>query len=224
MRVRADSSLVSSVLFTLSLLSLTPSALWHFSSGTNKAALAGLDPGYQRAAYADHYLGVACLAIILIGLIVVWTGYVRRSRSAWLVMFVVTWAWAFPTIAWPELRGPKVFTLPEWIYDALHGSWPPRTAAQMVGIFVLMVIALLLPMRAFFLARETSALNQKPSLKRMGRTFVIALLILVALFVWVHAQVYELPPEWLNVWQVPPPPPPPSATPHQSQRLSDANQ
>jgi hypothetical protein len=43
-----------------------------------------------------HYLGVACRAIILIGLIVIWTGYVMRARSAWLVMFVVTWVWAFP--------------------------------------------------------------------------------------------------------------------------------
>ncbi len=222
MRVRADSALVSSVLFTLALLSLTPAALWYFSSGTDKATIARLDPGYQAEAYTAHYLGVACLAIILIGLIVVWTGYVRCSRSAWLVMFAVTWAWAFPTIALPQLKRGG-FTLPEWIYDAIHGPVPPRSEAQMVVIFALMVIALLLPIRSFFFRRETSALNQKPSLKRMGGTVVITLLILVALFVWVHAQVYELPPERLNMWQVPPPPPP-FATPHQSQRLSGANQ
>jgi hypothetical protein len=219
MRARSDSALISSALFTLALLSLAPSALWDFSGGTD----ARLDAGWQSAAYMAHYLGVACLAIILIGLIVVWTGYVRCSRSAWLVMFVVTWAWAFPTFALPQLKGPRVFTLPEWIYNAIHGPWPPRSPAQMGVIFALMVIALLLPIRSFFFASETSTLNQKPSLKRMGRTVVIALLILVALFVWVHAQVYEIPLDQLNELFVPPAPPP-FATPHQSQRLSNANQ
>jgi hypothetical protein len=209
MRVRAVSALVSSVLFTLALLSLTPAALWYFSSGTDKEAIARLDAGYQAEAYTAHYLGVACLAIILIALIVVWTGYVRCPRSAWLVMFAVTWAWAFPTIALPQLKRGG-FTLPELIYDAIHGPMPPRSAAQMAVIFALMVIALLLPIRSFFFGRETSALSQRPSLKRMGRTVVIALLILVALFVWVHVQVYEIPPEQLNAFrqELPPPPPP----------------
>ena len=217
MRVRADSTLVSSVLITLALLSLTPAAWWYFSSRTDMD-----DAGWQAEARTAHYLGVACLAIILIGLIVVWTGYVRRSRTAWLVMFAVTWAWAFPTFALPPLKTLGRFTLPESIYNAIHGPVPLRSAAQMVVVFALMVIALLLPIRPFFFGRETSALNQKPSLNRMGRTVVITLLILVALFVWVHAQVYEIPLDQLKFWE--PPPPPPFATPQNSQRLFKADQ
>jgi hypothetical protein len=71
MRVRADSVLLSSMLHTVALLSLVRAALWDYF-GT----------GFQADARTAHYLGVACLAIILIGLIVVWTGYIKRSRSA----------------------------------------------------------------------------------------------------------------------------------------------
>lgn len=223
MKVRADSALVSSVLFTLALLGFRPVAFRNFYATTDKAALTRLDPGYQGEAYADHYLGVACLAIILIGLIVIWTGYVRRSRSAWFVMAVVTWAWAFPSFALPQLKRPSVFTLPEWLYNAIYGPGSPPTASQAVVIFALMAVALLLPIRAVFFGRETSALNQKPSLKRMGRTVAFALLIFAALFVWVHAQAYEIPLDQTN-WLREPPPPPPFAIPHQSPGSSNADQ
>ena len=216
MRIRADSVFISSVLFTIALLGLIRPALWCYFSGSDKVALAKLDVGFRAEAQMTHYLGVACLAIILIGLIVTWTEYVRQARSAWLVMFVVTWAWAFPLFAWPYLRGPKVFALPEWIYNAIYEPGSPRTAAQLVVIFALMAIALLLPIKSFFLVRETSAPTQALSLKLIGRSAVIVLLIVIALFVWIHAQVYEIPPEQLNFWQqLSPPPPPP--TPRKAQ-------
>ncbi len=210
MRIRADLALVSSVLFTIALLNLLPAGRWYFSSPTDAVALARLDAGFRAQLQAWHYLGIASLAIILIGLIVTWTGYVKRARSAWLVMFVVTWAWAFPLFAWPYLKGPRVFTLPEWIFNAIYEPGSPRTAAQLVVTVSLMVVALLLPMKSFFLARQEPA----PILSRtlVGRSAVTVLLILIAVFVWIHAQVYELTPEQLSFWQAMPPPPPPPAT------------
>jgi hypothetical protein len=210
MRIRIDSVFLSSVLFTIALLNLVPEGLLYFSSGTDKVALARFDAGVRAQLQTWHYYGVASLAITFIALIVVWTWYIKRARSAWLVMFVVTWAWAFPLFAWPYLRGPKVFTLPEWIYNAIYERGYPRSQAQLVVTFSLMLIALLLPIKSFFLVKETSAPTQALSLKLIGRSAVIVLLIVIGLFVWIHAQVYEIPPEQLNYWQqLPPPPPPP---------------
>jgi hypothetical protein len=89
MRIRADSVFISSVLFTIALLNLIPAGRWYFFSGTDKVALARLDAGFRAEAQTLHYFGVACLTIILIGLIVICTGYVKCARSAWLVMFAV---------------------------------------------------------------------------------------------------------------------------------------
>ncbi len=209
MRIRADSVFISSVLFTIALLGLIRAARWYYFSGTDEVAIAKLDVGFRLEAQTAHNFGVACLAIILIGLIVIWTGYVKRARSAWLVMFVVTWAWAFPLFALPNLRGPKVFTLPEWIYNAVYEPGYPRSAAQLVVIFSLMVVALLLPMKSFFFVRKQPAPIRTLSPRLVGRSAVTVLLIVIALFVWIHAQVYELTPEQLNFPGVPPPPPPP---------------
>ena len=137
MRIRIDSVFISSLLFTIALLNLIPAGRWYFSAGTDEVSMAELDVGFQLASQTAHLLGIACLTIILIGLIVVWTGYIKRSRSAWLVMSVVTWAWAFPLFAWPNLRGPKVFTLPEWIFNAIYQRGYPRSKAQLVVTFSL---------------------------------------------------------------------------------------
>ena len=212
MRIRADLALVSSVLFTLALLNLIPAGQWYFFSPTDAVALARLDAGFRAQLQTWHYLGIASLAIILIGLIVTWTGYVKRARSAWLVMFVVTWAWAFPLFAWPYLKGPRVFTLPEWIFNAIYEPGSPRTAAQLVVTVSLMVVALLLPMKSFFLARKEPAPIHTLSRRLVGRSAVTVLLILIAGFVWIHTQVYELTAEQLSFWQQLPPPPPPPAT------------
>src|SRR5450755_1044029 len=206
MRIRIDSVFISSLLFPIALLNLIPAGRWYFSAGTDEVSMAELDVGFQLASQTAHLLGVACLTIILIGLIVVWTWYIKRARSAWLVMFVVTWAWAFPLFAWPYLRGPKVFTLPEWIFNAIYERGYPRSEAQLVVTFSLMVIALLLPIKSFFLVRNEPASIHTTSPRLVVRSAVTVSLIMIALFVWIHAQVYELTPEQLNSPGVPPPP------------------
>ncbi len=212
MRIRADLALVSSVLFTIALLNLIPAGRWYYSSPTDAVTLARFDAGFRAQLQTWHYLGLASLAIILIGLIVTWTGYVKRDRSAWLVMFVVTWAWAFPLFAWPYLKGPRVFTFPEWIFNAIYEPGSPRTAAQLVVTVSLMVIALLLPVKSFFLVRERPAVTHRPSPKLIGGAAAAVVLGMITVFVWIHVQVYEIPSEQLNYWQQLPPPPPPPAT------------
>src|SRR5260370_4907111 len=90
MRVRPDSVFISSLLLTVGLLYLIRPSLWNYFS-LNHILLAPMDDGFRAEAQS-----VASLAIILIGLIVVWTGYAKRSRPAWFVMFVIVWFWAFP--------------------------------------------------------------------------------------------------------------------------------
>src|SRR5258708_26836804 len=72
-----------------------------------------------------------------------------------------------------------------------------------------MVVALLLPIDSFFFVRQHPAPIRTLSPRLVGRSAVTVLLIVIALFVWIHAQVYELTPEQLNFPGVPPPPPPP---------------
>ena len=211
MRIRADSVFVSSVLFTIALLFLIPAGLWNALAGRDKTVLAKLDEGLRAEAQTSGYLGVACLAIILIGLIVIWTGYIKCARSAWLVMFVIAWAWAFPLFVLPLFKGTMDLTFPEWVYSAIYQPGSPRIWAESVLIFLLMVIALLLPIKSFFLVREIEEPIRRPSLKLIGGSAVTILLTLIALLVWVHVQVYEIPPAWLNSWQqLPAPPPPPN--------------
>src|SRR5207247_582283 len=127
MRLRADSVFVSSVLHTIALLSLFPAALWNYYSGSHKEIVARLNVAFQAEAKTAHFLGVACLAIILIGLIVIWTGYVNRARSAWFVMLVIALAWAFPLFVSPLFQGRMVVTFSEWLYRATLQSGLPRT-------------------------------------------------------------------------------------------------
>lgn len=212
-KIRADSVFVSSVLFTIALLCLIPAALWNASAGRDKALVAQMDAGFRAEAQTSHYLGVACLAIILIGLIVIWTGYVKRSRSAWLVMFVVAWIWAFPLFVWPLFKGTIVLTFSEWLYSAIYQAGSPRIWAESVLIFLLMAIALLLPIKSFFLVREIEEPTHRPSLKLIVGSAASVLLGMFALLAWIHFQVYEIPPDMLSSWQQLPPPPPPPQTP-----------
>jgi hypothetical protein len=215
MRVRADSVFISSILHTIALLYFVHLALWYYGAGLDRAALERLDDGYRAEAQADHYLGVACLAIILIGLIVVWTGYVRRSRAAWLVVFVIAWFWAFPVFILPYVvplaRGKAVFTFPELLYDAISGPGWTRFVARLILIFLLMVIALAMPLGRFFIARKANEPVHLPS-RRVAASLLIGIpVVAIALYCWLRVGVlYEIPNATFLVVPPPPPPPPPS--------------
>jgi hypothetical protein len=120
-------------------------------------------------------------------------------------------AWAFPLLVLPLFKGTIVLTFSESLYSAIYQEGSPRTWVESFLIFLLMVIALLLPLRAFFLVRETQELSHRPSPKLFGGSAVTLLLIVMGLLAWIHLQVYEIPPVQLNSWQqLPPPPPPPN--------------
>jgi hypothetical protein len=217
MRVRADSVFISSLLHTIALLCFIRAALWNALAGRDKALLAQMDAGFRAEAQTSHYLGIACLAIILIGLIVIWTGYVKRSRSAWLVMFIVVWLWAFPLFIFPFVSalvyGNIVLTFSESLYDAISQPGSPRSVAESVLIFSLMVFALVLPIRRFFVATEVKEPIYRPSAGLVGFSVIGVLVTMIALFFWVRVGVlYEIPAQQLSLIPgmppIPPPPPP----------------
>lgn len=150
MRIRRDVVFVASVFFTIALLYMLPICWSSALTGRDRKALEALDAGYQAAAQTTGYLGIASMAVVLIGLIVTWTGYVRSVRSAWFVMFIVVWVWAFPLILLPFLPDIKLIPLAELVSRALREPGTSRTSVRSVLIFTLMLIALILPIKSFF--------------------------------------------------------------------------
>lgn len=179
-----------------------PSLLnWVLSGGTVE----------ESDTWVRAYLGAmknsasASLVVIAIALIVLWTGYLNRARAAWFVMFVVVWAWAFPLLVMPLLTHRVDFTFSEWLYNAIYYSGYPRSWAKSVLVFIVMLFALLLPIRSFFARKEVA----EPSRRVILFSLAGLLLATVALLVSIHLRVYELPMD--DIWsyrQLPAPPPP----------------
>jgi len=217
MRVRPDSVFISSILHTIALLFFIHPALWYYGAPSDPAAVARFDAAVRRELYADHYFGVACLAIILIGLIVVWTGFARHSRPAWFVMFVIVWFWAFPVFIHPiviELaRGASIRTLPEFFYDAISGPGMTTQFVRSTLMFLIMVVGLALPIGRFFIARKANEPIHLPSRKLAVSLLISIPVVVLALYCWLRVGVlYEIPMAQMNasLFQLPPPPPPPS--------------
>lgn len=220
MRIRRDSVFIASVLFTIALLCLVPWS-WRYVFPDQIARIADIVPNFEIAARAMSNFGIASLAIIFIGLIVTWVGYVKRVRWAWFVMFIIAWAWAFPVLVLPLLTHKIGYTFIELLYGAMVQSGFARTSIQSILILSSMVIALLLPIRSLFFLRGTQEPIHKASPRFKTAFAVIILAVVPALWMWIRFRSYELTPAELN-WQsmqLPvPPPPPPAATQQPSNR------
>jgi hypothetical protein len=207
MRVRPDSVFISSLLHTVVLLYLIRPSLWNYFSRTH-ILLAPMADGFRGEAQS-----VASLAIILIGLIVVWTGYAKRSRPAWFVMFVIVWFWAFPrfilSIIPLLIRERASFTFPELLCDAILGPGFPRDVVELHLAFLLMVIGLALPIGRVFVARKADEPVHLPSRRFFGFSVVGAMIAVVVSFFWLRLGIlYEIPVAQANVSLLAPPPPP----------------
>lgn len=130
-----DPVLVASLLFTIALLFRVPDSL------QNAAYTQG--PLFQAA-------GLASLANILVGLVVVWTGFMRRYRWAWLVMFIIVWVWFFPLFVLPIFRGKIDVTFVGWLKEAWHWPGSARDYGENIVLISIMILGLLLPVKSFF--------------------------------------------------------------------------
>jgi|SRR5438105_2133491 len=148
MRIRIDAVFVSSVLFTLALLWLAPHNLQYASTWPD------LFVQVDRMSVQNYWMpiGFASLTLILVGLIVTWTCYMKRVRSAWFIMFIIVWVFAFPVYVLPVLQARIAAGSIDWsvFRNALRMPGAARASTKGLVDFVLLLVALLLPVRSFF--------------------------------------------------------------------------
>jgi hypothetical protein len=208
MKIRRDSVFISAVLFTIALLCALPRFIETTQEGYGQHVSEVNDPSLPLFLHTMGDLGVASLVIILIALIVAWAGYAKCLRSAWFAMFIVVWGWAFPLLALPSFRNSFALTFSELLYGALHGYRYPRFWVKGILIFSLMVIALLLPIKSFFIVRGIRQPSRRLSPRLIGFSIAGALVFGIMLLAWIDFRSYEIPPAQLGGFLVPPPPPP----------------
>jgi hypothetical protein len=173
LKIRHDAVAISSVLFTVALLMLAPS-MFDLASTTHQARFRDIATGAEASAVGDQIaipnyyapLGFASLTIIAIGLVVTWTGYIKGIRWTYFVMFVIVWLWAFPVlllpfffvwramVSWVQTLGPY-----DWIRlikDAISENGMERAYLEAFVAFLLMLLALVLPVKTFILGRGVS--------------------------------------------------------------------
>ena len=197
MKIRCSITLISALLFSLCLVMSVPAALGNASTWRELT----LKLPYGAIWNFLAPLGFADLGIVAIGLIVLWTGYRKRERWAWFVMLIVLLCFSFPSSVLPSYR---------WSYllgflGVLHeGGWHCLTIlptpSKSVGIgcmtvlttigplkFLVMSIALLLPIKAFFWKHVPPQLGGRTKTaapwKKHTWVWVLALLLVLALAV-----------------------------------------
>lgn len=141
---------ISSVLFTITFLLLVPNVWhdaqsgvppWHFGQAAleDRALLDSMRPGSVDAALLLGQCGLAGLAVIVVALIVIWNGYVKKFQWTWFVMLIIVGGWYFPHFMQQTLSYARGFDILRWLSSSLW-AWN----------FYLMIIALILPIRSFF--------------------------------------------------------------------------
>jgi hypothetical protein len=131
---------------------LTPS-MWRAAATVGQSGLWGGGPPWSfQFGFAPG--GITSLAIIAIGLIVTWAGYIEGVSWTWFVMFAIVWVWAFPVLIVPYLKPWKGEpTIAQSFASSISRGGPVRNFVEVLLIFLLMVLALVLPAKTVFLGR-----------------------------------------------------------------------
>jgi hypothetical protein len=164
LRIRHDVVFASCVLFTIAFVCLIP-GVWNLVQA-GIGDLRGLNPDIRVLARSDSNVGKLLLELIIIGLIVTWTGYLNKVRWTWFVMFILVSGLVFPLGILPFVVHPQwlaaavsEFTLEAAGRKPVTLSWSAwRAVFESISIFLLMVIALFLPVKSFFSRRTGSAM------------------------------------------------------------------
>ncbi len=148
MKILRDSVFISSVLFSVSLVALVPHSLQYASTWQHRSFQEG-------RSWTENYfmpIGFASLAVILIGLTVIWMGYIKRMRWTWFVMLVIVCVFAFPLYVLPvlqDMHAAESVNWSAWLSNAIKGPGIYRDYLKGPLLFLLMVVALLLPSGRF---------------------------------------------------------------------------
>ena len=154
LKMRHDKVFASCVLFTIAFLLLVPRAWNNAQAGHDKAALASMGSGLASYAVLLGQFGITDLAVIAVAIIVIWNGYARKLQWTWFVMFVIVWGWAFPFLVLPSFSYARGFDVYMWVLSWKNlSSWsyegPIYYSPLYFSIFLLMLVALILPVRSF---------------------------------------------------------------------------
>jgi hypothetical protein len=154
LRGRLNSVSISGVLFTISLLVI---ARWNFRFAATWRTR-HWDMGRLAIPNYDASIAFASLALVIIGLIVIWTGYQKRMRWSWFIMVVFVCVYFVPANlvdVFLDISRVGWRWWPGVVQDAMEGRPFAVGAIKGLVILALMIIALLVPIRAFFGKKPT---------------------------------------------------------------------
>ena len=145
MKIRWSTTLVSALLLSLCLFGYIPGSL--------RLALNWQDLRFSCVVVQNFSMsmGLYGIGFVMIGLITLWTGYRKRERSAWFVMLIILLFFSFSGGVLPWIT--RFHTRAEWalwVGGIRWCAWLSTGTALGIIIFVIMLIALLLPIKAFF--------------------------------------------------------------------------
>jgi hypothetical protein len=144
---------VSTAILTAGFLLLVPRSLNYVSTWREPFIR------YSDSLRISNYMapmGFASLTVIAMSVMVLWTAYRDKERWAWWVLLVSVVGFIFPVyvlqliILW---KAASAFSPSEWLKEAIRIPGPSRIAAEQILLFIVMLLALLLPVRTFFRAR-----------------------------------------------------------------------
>jgi len=163
MNSRCNTTLISTLLMSLSLVGLMPGSLRFVLTWVELNVI----ETQRSVENLTMWVGAYSLGLDIIGLIVLWTGFKKRERWAWFVMLVILLFYVFPGYVLTELvlfckgkAGLSDFL--QLIPLTWAGNWQSMPAIGiLLGLltFVVMLVALLLPVKAFFWKAQTSVLS-----------------------------------------------------------------
>ena len=149
MKTRCDATLISALVVSVCLMAFIPGSL-RFASTWRELYFEA--PGFREQNLLMP-LGLCSLGLEMIGLIVLWTGYRRKQRWAWFVMLIILLFFVFPLNVLKlllDMQTPS-FDWSAWLQGIRGGYAPSIWMAVGVFDFLVMLSALLLPIKAFFM-------------------------------------------------------------------------
>lgn len=148
MRTRCSTTLVSILVMSVCLVAFIPGSLRFVS--TWRDLYFDIDGVKEQNLFMP--LGFYSLGLEMIGLIVLWTAYRRRERWAWFVMLIILVCFVFPINGLQVILTMQTpaFAWSYWLNGIRDGAPESIWAAVGALIVVVMSVALLLPIKAFF--------------------------------------------------------------------------
>jgi hypothetical protein len=144
--------------------------------------------------------GLASVTVIIVALIVIWTGLAAGNRVSWVIMAVIVLVWALPIMTGPLLTHPRVLfslsDLRDWVAFAWRGEHLSRTYFLSTVVFLLMLVGLILPVRALLRIGKPKYLvpSAKESFRAMEITLIGIGIILGVLLLVFPFKIWSEPP------------------------------